>query len=326
MGQKQTNAGVRLAVKIAGLIALGAVAAIFTWHISAYHTRSSYDADRRAQEYAEAASPRIHRACGGAEPAAVVECVAKQVAATREDQRSEYDLSAQERMAKWSLWTMIAAAVTTMLTAIALWFIKGTLDATREAVEDTGKATEAMLAANEIAKRAADMAEQGAVEQAALFRGQLAVANRNADASIAMQRPWLDVALEFRDEDTGWEHGISYTVRTTNIGQNPALKVRVVSLVRPHDMEDPNLHDLSEIIQRAREGWSNYPMVFPEKPIFDGGFSGPIDGQDTIICVCAAYRMTGSDEDHLTAIAFYAYIDGETGKFNAMAQGHGIIT
>lgn len=328
MGQHENASSKKRENVVALALAVGValVLAILIWQVSAHHTRSTEEARHRAQDHANGTERRIERACGGTEPAAMMECVAEQVAASREDQRAEYDLSAQQRMADWALLSMIAAVFTTALTAVALWFVKGTLEATQKAVEDTSTATDAMLAANVIAKRAADMAEIGAAEQAELFRGQLAVANRNAGASIAMQRPWLDVAIEFREPDVRYGQRLSYQIRVTNAGHNPALRVRVVSLVRRHDMEDPNLHDLSLIIRLAREGWSNHPMVFPGKPIIDGGYAGPMEGQDTIICVCAAYRMTGSDEDHLTAIAFYAYIDGETGEFKAVAQGHGVIT
>ncbi|MBX9460354.1 MAG: hypothetical protein KL785_03830 [Brevundimonas sp.] len=148
-----------------------------SWHISAYQTRSAYDADRRAQEYAEGASNRVESACIDAESADVVECLAEQVAATREDQRSEYDLSAQNRMAQWAFWTMVAGVLTTGLTAVALWFIRGTLKATREAVEDTSNATNAMLAANVIAKAAAE----AAVTQ--------------AEVAKEAQRPWVQLTL-----------------------------------------------------------------------------------------------------------------------------------
>lgn len=142
MRPEDISASKKRANLIAGALAVGLpiILATFIWHASAYHTRSTDDARRHAQDYAESADASIQRACRSAEPAALVECVGKQIAATREDQRAEYDLSAQDRMAEWAFWMMAAAVFTTALTAVALWFIKGTLDATRQAVHEAQSA------------------------------------------------------------------------------------------------------------------------------------------------------------------------------------------
>jgi hypothetical protein len=117
-----------------------------TWTISAHHSQSAAEANFRAGLYAEGVGARIHSACAGAEAAALVECVANEVESTREHQRAEKDLGAQDRMAKWALWMVGLSALTAGLTAAALWFVKGTLDEARAT-------TVAVNSANEFAEK-----------------------------------------------------------------------------------------------------------------------------------------------------------------------------
>ncbi|MDP3368651.1 MAG: hypothetical protein Q8M32_02245 [Brevundimonas sp.] len=129
----------------------------------------------------------------------MVECVAKEIEAAREDQRAEYDLSAQNRMAEWALWMMIVAAVTTALTAVALWFIKGTLDATREAVRE--------------AKRGSNAA--------------VTMAAASHDRFIAERRPWM--AQRKIEPVEPMEHmEFAFKVHFQNLGASPAFDVAVV--------------------------------------------------------------------------------------------------
>lgn len=57
-------------------------------------------------------------------------------------------------MSKWAFWMVLISGLTVGITALGVWFVKRTLDATLEAVEDTGKATVAVQKANEIAREA----------------------------------------------------------------------------------------------------------------------------------------------------------------------------
>lgn len=61
------------------------------------------------------------------------------------------DLAAQEDMAFWAMWMLFAALATFAVTSFGTLLIWTQVRLTREAVEDTGKATEAMLEANRIA-------------------------------------------------------------------------------------------------------------------------------------------------------------------------------
>jgi hypothetical protein len=146
--------------KVVALVAGAATIWIFAWNISAHQAQHSLAADSNAESYAGATQARIARACSGGKAPAVLECVAEQVEASREDQRAEYDLSAQNRMADWAFLTMLWGFATTIISGLALWFLKGTLDATREAVADAGDATQAMKRANEISALAMEHARE----------------------------------------------------------------------------------------------------------------------------------------------------------------------
>jgi len=74
----------------------------------------------------------------------------EQQRAGREAYQAEQDLNAQRDMALWALAMLIVSAVTALLTLWALWYVRGTLAATREALKDTGNATEAMIKQNEL--------------------------------------------------------------------------------------------------------------------------------------------------------------------------------
>jgi len=68
------------------------------------------------------------------------------------DNREQQDLQAQQDMAFWAMLMVFAAVATVIITAIGVWLVRQTLKATLLAVEDTGKATEAMLESNKIAR------------------------------------------------------------------------------------------------------------------------------------------------------------------------------
>ena len=117
---------------------------------SGYNERQAHI---EAKHYASDTPQQIERECGAKAGEATRECIAKIIDAERESQRSESDLAAQWKAADWVMWAGIIAGAQLIATALGLYFVKRTLDATLEAVEDTGKATVAMERQNELAAR-----------------------------------------------------------------------------------------------------------------------------------------------------------------------------
>jgi hypothetical protein len=81
------------------------------------------------------------------------QCVGDAIKASHENQRAEQDLKAQREMSDWGWWALVISGLQFLATIVTLGFIKLTLDATLEAVKDTGRATDAMLEANQIARQ-----------------------------------------------------------------------------------------------------------------------------------------------------------------------------
>lgn len=116
----------------------------------------------------------------------------------RQELRADADLQAQQDMAFYALLMFIATAATVILTGLGLYFIKRTLDATLRAVEDTGKATQAMLRQTEIAEEA--------------------------------RRPWVHITLKQFTPITVGPDSLTCDVllEIGNVGPTPANKVQIV--------------------------------------------------------------------------------------------------
>ncbi|MEP7349420.1 MAG: hypothetical protein ABI668_05645 [Sphingorhabdus sp.] len=113
------------------------------------------------------------------------------------DEREQRDLAAQEAAALWGFWILVVSAIGSLTTIIGTGFLLWQIMLTREAVIDTGKATEAMREANSIARNSHQMqlrAYIGCIEiKAYKFRSGLAP---------------------------------SFGFKIKNAGQSPALRVR----------------------------------------------------------------------------------------------------
>ncbi len=106
------------------------------------------------------------------------------------------DLAAQEAAALWAFWMTVFAGFGTVVTTIAALLLYQQIRLTREAVEETGKATVAMQAANTIA-------EQNAHRQMRPF--------------VYPERAWFVVSDDY--EVTAYS-------QEKNFGQTPALSKR----------------------------------------------------------------------------------------------------
>jgi hypothetical protein len=130
-------------------------------------------------------------------PSLVERAIANPHSTTGEDHEKR-DLAAQEASALWAFYMVVASFASVLITAVGTAFLYKQIVLTREAVEDTGKATNAMLRANEIAQ--------------------------------AGQRPWIQfeemrvelIGLGSVDEPTIW---IKIELTVCNSGVMPALNV-----------------------------------------------------------------------------------------------------
>lgn len=138
------------------LVAIGIVALYWSMFYNAGY-QSGYN-ERKAKvesaHYASDTANQIDRKCSTKTGEAARECITEIIGAERESQRGESDLAAQWKAADWVMWAGILAGAQLIATVLGLYFVKRTLDATLEAVEDTGKATVAMERQNVIASEA----------------------------------------------------------------------------------------------------------------------------------------------------------------------------
>jgi hypothetical protein len=160
-----------------------------------------------AREHYEHTKQDNLRACIGREGAAAVECVSEAIEAAQQQSDSRQDLYAQRDMSRWAFWLLILTAITVAITAVGVWFVKRTLEATLEAVEDTGKATEAMQDANKIAREA--------------------------------QRPWLSVRAHLSSSfEPGQTHEgvdgfyVNVAGEIKNHGDSPATDIHIIVEIR----------------------------------------------------------------------------------------------
>jgi hypothetical protein len=112
------------------------------------------------------------------------------------------DLAAQEASAVFSFWMMIIAGCSTIVTFIGTILLYQQIKLTREAVEDTGLATEAMREANDIAREGTKLAQ----------------------ANLDMGRPFI-LFIGFESAMCANSQGDQYWVFTfkwKNFGQIPA--------------------------------------------------------------------------------------------------------
>ncbi|MEZ5695388.1 MAG: hypothetical protein R3E18_02835 [Sphingomonadaceae bacterium] len=158
-----SNRGERNQALGSGLAVLAAIALVSVI-VGVLAYSQGIESERRNEyppAYAETAKADALRSCAGGEVSAVFECVYEKVEASQSQARAEQDLDAQQGMKFWAAIMAILTLGTMILTGIALWFIKGTLEATvimagetQELTAETVKATKAMIRQNEITEAA----------------------------------------------------------------------------------------------------------------------------------------------------------------------------
>ena len=155
-------------------------------------------------------------------PGPVERAIANPQPDTGEDHEKR-DLAAQESGALWQFWMVVASFASVAITAIGTTLLYKQIVLTREAVKDTGEATEAMREANRISK-------------------------------IAL-RPWLSVEIETLGPITGNGQGqftIGYRLNVTNNGTNPALGV-VACVCLERRIPNSRIIDFSDFLTRCNQ-------------------------------------------------------------------------
>jgi hypothetical protein len=203
------------AFPLIGIVLAICIAIGLGW-LSGLESERRYQSPHHHAEYAEA---NAKRACAGVEPSAMFECIYKRVEASEETARTEQDLSAQQRAASAALAAAIVSFITLIVSGIGVWFVKRTLDATLEAVEDTGKATLAMEEANRIARFAQMQQRSEAMKSAAR---QLQQERRQLRAYVTVDFPSIN-----GHPCEGFV--LEYNITATNDGVTPAKSLQWAS-------------------------------------------------------------------------------------------------
>ena len=214
-----------------GLAVLGFLTVLFGQSLYSYwlgNLSGQKEAETQSyqSEYAEHTDERISRCFDGV--AASRECVEKAVRDNYEQQRAESDLNAQRNMADWAFWMLVVSSAGLGVTAIGTVFLAWQVKLTREAVEDTETATNAMLRQNELTE--------------------------------AAHRPWLTVRIKKLDGfqwDADGNFRCNYIIQVTNTGNAPALIVSEFVGIEPtkdEKFDESRFIELTHKLLRMRVG------------------------------------------------------------------------
>jgi len=198
-----SNAELKRYVKLAAIVA----ALILTYGII-QHTIYYHQATSNAEYYSKNAKKQLSFDCTRIERIEPSDCSRKINNTARQQQRDEYDLYSQQAMALWTSVMGGMAIVGVFLTALGVWFVKRTLDATLEAVDRTGDATDAVLKSNEIAKK------------------------------FSRQQLQANISLSDVTHNTKLNKKVYVKLRVTNDGQTPALNFRGAAQVTIRKTDD----------------------------------------------------------------------------------------
>lgn len=197
-------------VVIVGLLIVGVLA----FELASDRERTRYEQQRTA-DYAQNAEAHIQRTCVGMDAVAQAVCIREIVKATNEHQRAERDLSAQQEMARWALYMLIATVATVIVTGVGVYYVRRTLAESVRATNAAVDAAKAGLKANEIAEDAAILGRRMGQAQVraylscvggsfSAYRGflTLAFSARNTGQSPAMQC-FINYRVRWFSSETG---------------------------------------------------------------------------------------------------------------------------
>ncbi len=261
---------------------IGVVLVVFlSWGVGWLQASEKEKRQQTPAAYQDRAKKNAQRTCIGIEPSTVFECVYEHIETAKQTAHDEQDLSAQQRAASSALASAAIAFFTLIITGVGVWFVKRTLEATLEAVEDTGRATEAMNDANEIARMA-------------------------YNASV---RPWLSLDAEMAVDYLSWMEdgnaGLFVDVTARNYGKSPAINVNVLIKVDVADFGGDYgfnyrqfFEDCCEELRITTESSIKGETIFPENSFMDrGGDSITFDKVErSFLRFAAMHRGTGIAE------------------------------
>ena len=118
---------------IGGIIFLSSLTLI-AWGL-AETSKYQRQADYRANDYAEYSREKVGKSCVGPLTVNQADCVEQARKEARENQRDEQDLVAQRQSALWAYVMAVAAVIGMALSAVGVFLVYTTFDATRKANE-----------------------------------------------------------------------------------------------------------------------------------------------------------------------------------------------
>jgi hypothetical protein len=119
-----------------GIVGFGDVAAFaaillftsfFVWIVAESKTHNDSYATRYARQHSENAERQIVRTCIDADKSALAKCITDIVKTQLEEQRAEYNLSAQQETANWSLGMLGISALSLFIAGFGIFFVRENL-------------------------------------------------------------------------------------------------------------------------------------------------------------------------------------------------------
>lgn len=146
MSSDKTN-GFRLTVDITFAVILIVLLALFVWDLSAENSHKARTADYYSKEYEKQTKERIASECAGIDTALVQTCIYEIIKSSRDAERSESDLYAQETMADMAFWLLWVTVGTLGVSIGGLVMLLRSLRQTETAIIDNREIGEAQTRA-----------------------------------------------------------------------------------------------------------------------------------------------------------------------------------
>lgn len=128
----------RFKIELAILIAVLALIpwSIAVWKLAQHDLYYAQSAEHQASKYGPSSDDQPESSCAAISGLGdVVDCVVQKIAASRETQRREQDLAAQQGMAEWALWIVILTGAQAALSLLGVVLLVRNLGLAREANE-----------------------------------------------------------------------------------------------------------------------------------------------------------------------------------------------